>query len=219
MRTGHRSPVGTAGDRETGVSQISLCSYPSLATWLGSPGASTPSIHRPCRPPGAAGPALPAGDEPALVVAPGDARPLRVARPRAVAELRRRPGQGRSARSRAERLAAAGQGPHVPAPAAGRRRRPAGLPRRAALVPVAGRRGAGQHRLLLRRVRHHRGAARSTPAAWASSPATTSRPPPTSASRSSASGCSTAPATSRRASPPTAGSWSTTRRSTRTACR
>ena len=28
-----------------------------------------------------------------------------------------------------------------------------------ALVPVAGRRGAGEHRLLLRRVRHHRGAA------------------------------------------------------------
>ena len=46
---------------------------------------------------------------------------------------------------------------------------------------------------------------RSTPAAWASSPATTSRAPPTSACRSSASACCTAPGTSGSRSPATAG--------------
>src|SRR3954451_24060709 len=119
MRTGGRSPVGAAGDKETGVSQFSDRRYPSLATWLGSPGARTPSIHRPCSPPRAAGPAVPVGDEPALVVAPGDAGPLRDARSRAVAELRRRPGEG-PRRGLGRAAGAAVQGPPLPAPAPGR---------------------------------------------------------------------------------------------------
>ncbi len=60
---------------------------------------------------------------------------------------------------------------------------------------------------------------RSTPAASASWPATTSRRPPTWACRSSASGCSTGPATSSSRSTPRAGSRSATPRWTRTACR
>ena len=61
-------------------------------------------------------------------------------------------------------------------------------------------------RLLLPRVRHQRGAARSTRAASACSPATTSRRRPTSACRWSASACSTPRATSASASTPRAGS-------------
>ena len=60
---------------------------------------------------------------------------------------------------------------------------------------------------------------RSTPAAWASWPAITSRRPATWACRSSASACCTAPATSASRSRRTAGSSSTTRRWIRAACR
>ena len=60
---------------------------------------------------------------------------------------------------------------------------------------------------------------RSTPAASASSPATTSRRPATSASRSSASGCSTGTATSSSRCPARAGSRRPTRSSTPTGCR
>ena len=60
---------------------------------------------------------------------------------------------------------------------------------------------------------------RSTPAASASWPATTSRPPPTSASRSSASACSTATATSSSRCPARAGSRRPTPSSTPTSCR
>ena len=168
---------GAAGDgiRSTAAGGAARC-------WLVSTGASSSSVHRPrgaARTPAAP---VPARDEPPVVLAPGDARPLRDARPRALAELRRRPGQG--ARRGLRRAAGrAGQGPQVRPPAAGRRRRPAGVPDDAALVPVARGRGAGEHRLLLGGVRRHRGAAASTPAAWASWPATTSRPRPTSASR------------------------------------
>ena len=79
--------------------------------------------------------------------------------PDALAELRRRPGQG-ARRGLGRAAGRAGQGPQVRPPAAGRRRRPGGVPRRRrAGTSRLGRRGAGGHRLLLRRVRHHRGAA------------------------------------------------------------
>ena len=84
---------------------------------------------------------------------------------------------------------------------------------------VARRLAAALGRLLLAGVRHQRGAARSTPAASACSPATTSRRRRTSACRSSASACCTPRATSASASTPTAGSRraSPTSRPTRSA--
>ena len=139
-----------------------FCRVPLAGTavrWLVSAGASTSSVHRPRGAARAADPPLPAGDEPPLVLAPGDARPVRDARPD---RCGRRCGGDpvRVARRGVGRAAgAAGQGPPVPPPPPGRRRRPGGVPDDAALVPVAGGRGAGEHRLLLRGVRHHRGAA------------------------------------------------------------
>src|SRR3954452_11558455 len=125
---------------------------------IGSPRASSPTVHRPRHPAGPAAAACAAGDEPAVVLAPRDARPVRNAGPRAVAHLRRRSGQGAR---RGLRGAAGdpGQGPPVPAPAAGRRRRPAGVHDLGPVVPVAGGRRPAVDRVLLRRVRHHGGAA------------------------------------------------------------
>ena len=139
-----------------------------------------------------------ARDEPALVVAPGDPRPVRVARPGAVADA--------ATATRSQVL--------------GEVSRPSGWPRwprtasscagcrtssttcsdyltQPRWYQSAGRRGAGRvDRLLLAGVRHHRGAA-----AVLRRPRHPGRRPPqgapaTSACRSSASGCSTAPATS-----------------------
>ena len=88
----------------------------------------------------------------------------------------------RRRRPRAARRA--GRRRRLPGPARRRPRRPPALPHRGPLVrPQGRRRRAALDRLLLARVRHHRPCCRSTPAVSASSPATTSRRPPTSASR------------------------------------
>ena len=105
----------------------------------------------------------------------------------------------------------------------GRRGRPARVPDRAALVPAERGRAEGADAppaiAYFSPEYGIAGACRSTRAASASWPATTSRRPATSACRSSGSACSTGTATSASRCPPRAGSWSTTRRSTRTGCR
>ena len=86
------------------------------------------------------------------------------------------------------------------------------VPHRRPLVPALGRPSAPDgDRLLLARSSASPRCCRSTPAASASSPATTSRPPATSASRSSASACSTGTATSGSRCPARAGSRRPTR--------
>ena len=215
----HVTPDSPVGGRGTLVTEILLAAAGGgPLRSLVSTGASSSSVHRPrgaARTPDAP---VPARDEPPVVLAPGDARPLRDARPRALAELRRRPGQG-AGRGLGRAAGRAGQGPQVRPAAAGRRRRPGGVPHDPALVPVARGRGAGEHRLLLGGVRHHRGAA-----AVLRRPGHPGRRPPQGrlrprrpADRRRA--ALPRPATSRRACPPTAGSSSTTRPSTRTACR
>ena len=101
------------------------------------------------------------------------------------------------------------------------RGRPGGVPLRATAgtsAAVTGRPGRG-HRATSRRSSASPPCCRSTPAAWASWPATTSRPPATSACRSSGSGCSTGTATSSSRCPARAGSRRPTRSWTPTACR
>ena len=124
-----------------------------------------------------------AGHEPALVV--GQRRPATCSAgstPTRWDATGPRPGP--AARARSPRPARrAGRRPGVPAlPRRGPRRAPP-LPRRAPLVPEPATADSPlRHgRLLLARVRHRRGAARSTPAASACWPATTSRRPATSA--------------------------------------
>ena len=57
--------------------------------WLVSSGASSSSVHRPCGAARTPDAPVPARDEPPVVLAPGDPRPLRDARPRPLAALRR----------------------------------------------------------------------------------------------------------------------------------
>ena len=117
------SPVGAVTGR---VGWLPSGGVPAIS--LVSTGASSSSIHRPCGASRTPDAPVPARHESPVVLAPGDARPLRGARPRALAELRRRPGQGAGGGLR-RAAGSAGQGPQVHPPAAGRRRRPAGVPR------------------------------------------------------------------------------------------
>ncbi len=109
----------------------------------------TPSDQRAGRP----------GEQPEVVVAPPDDGPLRLARPRALGAR----GATRSPCSPASRRRSWSGSPATRTfvgRVRGRRRRPRPLPHAAALVPVAlERRRAGVDRLLLARVRHHRGPA------------------------------------------------------------
>ena len=175
-----------------------------------SPRESTPSVHRPRQScPSASQPLDAALDQPAVVVGPADAGPVRRASTPTLWDAGRpRPGRACSARF---------------PPRARRARRRRGLRRaRCSGSPtvshdyLTGRRWyqSARRRTRRRRSRTSRWSSasprccRSTPAASASSPATTSSRRPTSACRSSASACSTGPATSASRCRSTAGSRS-----------
>ncbi len=161
---------------------------------------------------------------PATCGGPGTPRPRTSSRPstRPVGVHRSRPGQ---AARRGRAATGSRSWPRTQAFLAqlsAAQRRPEQVPHRRPLVPAPGRRGRRLpegDRLLLARSSASPRCCRSTPAASASSPATTSRRRATSACRSSASGCSTGTATSSRRSPARAGSRRPTRSSTPTACR
>ena len=176
---------------------------------------SDPTFHRPrCRCPQ---PLAPLDDlvlQPALVLAPADARPVRVDRPGGCGPRRAATRSRCSARSRRR---GSPRWPPTGTSCAG-----CDAPSATCAVLPASRAGtspaarAGGRRCRARSPTSPRSSAsprrcRSTPAASASSPATTSRRPPTSACRSSASGCCTGTATSASRCPPTAGSRSATR--------
>ena len=190
-------------------------------------GEGNPTVHRPHRP--ARSPRAPgrARAQPALVVARRDPGPVRSLDPAAVGRGRTRDPVRLLGALGPERLAALAEDRDVVRRVQDGGGRPARLPDGRPLVPApAARRGDRRAR---RRARSRSPTSRpssasprccrSTPAASASWPATTSRRPPTSACRSSASGCSTARATSRSRCPARAGSRSATRCSTPTGCR
>ncbi len=138
----------------------------SASTWndprstLASVRARDPTFHRPSRPaPGADRPRRARG-QPAVVVAPTHPGRLRRGGCRPVGRQRPRPGRA-ARRGRAGAPRRAGRRHGLPRPARGRPRGPRALPRRRPLVPAEGgpRRRPGRDRLLLARVRHHRGAA------------------------------------------------------------
>ena len=190
-----------------------------------TPREGHPSLQRPHRPARPHRRSRRPRQQPPLVLAPPDPRPLRVHRPGALGR--------RCARTRSRMLSAARR-PHELAGLAAdpRVRRARSTAAKEDLDPTSARTagtrpGAASRSRAVPSRRSPTSApssasprcCRSTPAASASSPATTSRRPPTSACRSSASACSTRPATSSRASTATAGSRRPTRSSTPTACR
>ena len=187
----------------------------------------TTTAHRPrC----AAAPACPARrdrGQPALVLAPGIAGSAGVGGPGPVGRMQRRSRPGLLGERQHRPAGHAGQGPQVPAPAC--RTSPT-----TCASTWSSRAGTSDNRNVrprppTRRCRprsptsHPSSASprccRSTPAAWASWPVTTSSRPPTSARRSSGSACSTGPATSPSRCPARAGSRSATPRWTPRACR
>src|SRR4051812_20607556 len=129
-------PVGAAGTDGAPVAVTFPAGSRYRNSSLPSARASTPTVHRPRGAARAPDASVPAGDQPALVVAPRDPGSVRNPRSGPVAALRRRPGEG--ARRGVGRTAGpAGEGPQVRPPPAGRRRRPPGVPDDAPLVPVA----------------------------------------------------------------------------------
>ncbi len=185
---------------------------------LTSAGARHPPVHRPPRAPRGPLRARRPGQQPEVVVAPADAGRVRLGRPGPVGVDRPRPGQD------------ARRGREGPLRRAGGRRRVLRAARcgRGATSRRTSPRTAGTSagsRTVRRRSATSRPSSasprccRSTPAASASWPVTTSRPPATSVSRSSASACSTGTATSSSRCRARAGSRRATRCSTPTSCR
>ena len=159
-----------------------------------------PSLQRPHRPARAHRRAGRPRQQPALVVAPADARPVRRDRPQALGQGPQGPGRACCPPCPPHELADLAADEEFVARVARRGRGPADLPHRAALVPAWAAEVEGGapalDRLLQPRVRHHRGAA-----AVLRRPRHPRRRPPQGRlrprrARSSASACSTRPATS-----------------------
>ena len=123
--------------------------------------ASHPTIHRPSRPAGAPAPAGRPGDQPEVVLAPGDAGRLRRHRPRDLARRAAATRSRPSAPSRRARLAGAGLRQALRADARAGPRRPGAVPhrRRAGSRRRPATDAPEGDRLLLTGVRHHLGAA------------------------------------------------------------